>query len=511
MEHISDNKRLAKNTLYLYFRMFITLIVGLYTSRVVLNTLGVTDYGIYNVIGGIVAIFATLNSAMASTSSRYITFYLGKDNNKQLNEIFSSVALVHFAIAIIVVIACETIGLWFFYKYMQIPADRVDVAFWLLQLSFASSFLLMINIPYTGLIIGHENMDVYAYLSIFDVIMKLLIAFLIQVSPVDRLLFYGILIFVVQIIDFWVYRLYSIRKYKESHIIFFLNKTLLKELSSYFGWSIIGNLAVVCNTQGINLLLNMFFGPTINAARGVAVQVQGIINNFVGNFQTALNPQIIKTYAGDEMHRMHYLMFASSKYGFLLLFLISFPIIIEAQQILHLWLGLVPEHTVNFLRIIILSCMVNSLANSSTVASGATGKIRIYSIVVGGIVLLPIIFAYFALKVVGNPELVFVIVLFFEILALFARLLMMKRMISMSFNDYGRNVFLPIFKVLMTSMWLPFLLYKIMDNSIYSMIVVCFVCLANVILAIYFVGLTKNEQTLCIKVLRSKMPFIKSL
>lgn len=503
--NVKDNKRLAKNTLFLYFRMFITLLVGLYTSRVVLNVLGVTDYGIYNVLGGIVAIFATLNSAMSSTSSRYITYYLGRGDNNKLKQIFSTVSYIHLAIACIVVLACETIGLWFFYHHMSIPADRVDVAFWLLQFSFAASFLSMINIPYTGLIIAHENMNIYAYISIFDVLMKLLIVFLIQITPVDRLLSYGFLILLVQIVDFLIYRCYCVRKYVESHLMMFFDKSLFKELASYFGWSIFGNLAMVFNTQGINLLLNVFFGPAVNAARGVAVQVQNIINQFVGNFQVALNPQIVKSYANKELGRMHQLVFASAKYGFLLLFLLSLPVMIEAKYILQLWLGVVPEHTVNFMRIILMSCMVNSLANSSTVAAGATGKIKAYSIVVGGTVLFPLPVAYCVLKFVSYPEIVFGVVLAFEALALYLRLLFMKKMVSMSISNYAGQVLLPSMAVVVCSLIIPISLHLFFAHSLLNVLLTIALSFLMTLISIYTIGLKAKEKEFVVSIIKNKV------
>lgn len=501
----ANNKRLAKNTLFLYFRMFITLLVGLYTSRVVLNVLGVTDYGIYNVLGGIVAIFATLNNAMSSTSCRYITFYLGRGDYNKLKQIFSTVTYVHFAIACVVILICETVGLWFFYNHMSIPPQRVDVAFWLLQFSFAASFLSMINIPYTGLIIAHENMNIYAYISIFDVLMKLIIVFLVQITTIDKLLSYGFLILIVQTLDFVIYRYYCVRKYKESHLLVFFDTKLFKELASYFGWSIFGNLAAVFNTQGINLLLNVFFGPAINAARGVAVQVQQIINQFVNNFQVALNPQIVKTYANGELERMRQLMFASSKYGFFLLFLLSFPVMLEADYILHLWLGNVPVHSECFLRIILVSCMVNALANSSTVAAGATGKIKVYSIVVGGTVLLPLPIAYVILQYVNIPEVVFGIVLCFESLALYLRLLFMRKMVSLSLLQYFKKVLLPILGVVTCVIIAPIVLHIYIEQSFINVILLIALSLFLSLLSIFIVGLSRNERTFVLKTIRTKI------
>lgn len=504
-DNTKENKRLAKNTLFLYFRMFLTLLVGLYTSRVVLNVLGVVDYGINNVVGGVVAIFGSLNGAMASTSSRYITFYLGKGDKNRLREIFSTVAYVHVGIAFIVILLCETIGLWFFYNKMQIPVARLDVAFWLLQFSFAGAFLSMINTPFTGLIIAHEKMDIYAYISIFDVLAKLAIVFLIQVTPFDKLLTYGFLFLIVNVIDFLIYRTYCVKSFEESHIKFIFDKPLFKELAGYFGWSIAGNVALAFNGQGINMVLNMFFGPAVNAARGVAYQVQNIINQFVGNFQVALNPQIVKTYANREMERMYNLMYASSKYGFLLLFFLSLPVMVCANYILKLWLGIVPEHTVNFLRIILVVCMVNAMANSSIVAAGATGHIRKYTIINSFFVLAPLPLSYLGLKLFHVPELVFFILLLAEIVTLASRLILMRSMIGLSLREYSIHVFLPNFLVVIVSAWIPICLHLSLDENFINTVLICLISFLVVAIAIYVVGLNQKEKVLVVNIARTKI------
>lgn len=503
-DNTQSNKLLAKNTLFLYFRMFLTLIVGLYTSRVVLNVLGVVDYGIYNVVGGIVTIFASLNGAMVSTSSRYITFYLGKGDKKKLQDIFSTVVFVHIGLAVIVVILCETIGLWFFYNKMQIPINRIDVAFWILQFSFISSFLNMINTPYTGLIVAHERMNIYAYLSIIDVLAKLAIVFFIQITTWDHLLTYGLLSLIINIFSFLIYRFYCVRSFTESHIKFIFDKPLFKELSNYFGWSIAGNVALAFNGQGINIVLNMFFGPAVNAARGIAYQVQNVINQFVGNFQVALNPQIVKTYANKDLNRMYNLMFASSKYGFLLLFFLSLPVMICSKEILTVWLGVVPEHTVNFIRIILITCMINAMSNSSIVAAGATGRIRNYTMIVATLELLPLPISYLLLKVVKIPELVFLVLLIFETISLGARLCMMKKMINLPITDYIKKVFLPIIKVVSISIWCPIIIFLNSKITITSTILVCITSLISVGIVIYFVGLNDKEKSLLQTIIKDK-------
>lgn len=490
----SNNKTLAKNTLFLYFRMLLTMLIGLYTSRVVINVLGISDYGIYNVIGGIVAIFASLNGAMASASSRYITFYIGRNDQTQLKHIFSILALFHIFIAVIILLLCETIGLWFFYEKMQIPSDRMNVAFWLLQFSYASVFLSVINTPYTSLIVGREKMDIYAYISVFDSLAKLIIVLLISYSPIDKLLFYGFFLFVIQFVDFILYRVYCRRRFPESIMTLNINRGIVKEIICYSGWSLFGNLAFAANTQGVNLLLNMFFGPVVNAARGVAVQVNNLINSFVSNYQMALNPQIVKNFASENFNRMHTLMFASARYGFYLLFVISLPVFLESEILLELWLKIVPQNTVLFLRIILCTCLVGSLANSWTVAAGATGNIRKYSLMVGLLMLLVVPVSYLFLRN-GFPALcVFVVHFIFSCFCLIARVFIIHRMINMKIIEYLRGVCVPVFFVSIAAFVIPFILHINMVQSWTRFFIVTLVSFICSLACVWCLGLKKNEK-----------------
>lgn len=272
-----NNKRIAKNTLLLYVRTLFIMLVTLYTSRVVLNTLGVTDYGVYNVVGGVVAMFGFINGSMSSATQRYITFALGRGDMMWLYTVFSTALQIHFLIAILIVVLGETIGLWFMYTQMQIPADRMDAAFWVLQCSIASTVVMVISVPYNADIIAHERMSAFAYISILEAVLKLVIVYALVISPFDKLLFYAILILTVQVFIRFCYNHYCNKHFKESRYRHVWNKSLFKEMTGFAGWSMFGNLSAVFYGQGLNMLLNVFFGPVVNAARAVAVQVQNAI------------------------------------------------------------------------------------------------------------------------------------------------------------------------------------------------------------------------------------------
>ena len=417
-----NNKRIAKNTLLLYIRMLFTMAVSLYTSRVILNTLGVEDYGIYNVVGGVVAMFGFLNSAMSSATNRYITFNLGKGDNKRLQTIFSTTLQIHTIIAIVIVIFAEIFGTWFLYNKMQIPNDRLDAAFWVLQSSILSSVIMILSVPYNAAIIAHEKMSAFAYISIVEVVLRLIIVYLLNVFSYDKLIIYAILALAVQILIRFCYSIYCHRHFKETKYIKVWDKSLFKEMMSFAGWSFWGNIAGILYTQGLNMLLNVFFGPVVNAARAIAVQVQGAVQHFVSNFQMALNPQITKTYASGEIDQMHMLMFRSARFSFLLLFFIAFPLLLETDFILQLWLKTVPDNAVIFTQIMICISLIYTTANPCVIANQATGKVKIYQMVVGGILLLILPISYIVLKLGAPAYSVFIVHFLVESVAQFSRM-----------------------------------------------------------------------------------------
>lgn len=490
----ANNKRIARNTLLLYIRMLFTMAVSLYTSRVVLNTLGVIDYGIYNVVGGVVAMFGFLNSAMSSSTQRYITFELGKNNFQQLQKVFNTSILIHTYISIIILILAETIGLWFLYNKMSIPIDRIDAAMWTYQGAIASTIVLIMSVPYNATIIAHEKMSAFAYIAILEVVLKLAIVYLLLIGSFDKLKLYAFLMFSIQLIIRLIYGNYCKKKFPETKIQKVNDWKLFKEMLSFASWSLWGNLAVIACSQGINILLNIFFTPTINAARGIAVQVQNAISQFSLNFQTAINPQITKSYAIGDYSSMHKLIFRSSKFTFFLLLFLSLPILLETKLILTFWLKNVPEYTIDFLRLILCITIIDAIANPFMISASATGKIKLYQSLVGGILLTILPISYVTLKMGGNPESVFIVHLSICIIAFIIRLIIIKPMIQLSISLYFKKVIIKCITVTAIALILPVSFKYWAKESLTSFIFVCLTSIISVGLTIYYIGLDKNEK-----------------
>ena len=498
MSNSANNKRIAKNTLLLYVRMLFGMLVSLYTSRVILQTLGVEDYGVYNVVGGVISMFTFLNGAMSSATSRYITFEIGKGNIEQLKKVFSTSLQIHAIIALLIVILGETVGLWFLMNELVIPEGRMDAAMWVYQCSIVSCVVGIMSVPYNADIIAHEKMSAFAYISVLEIILKLAIVYLLVVLPFDKLKVYAVLVLMVGLLIRYIYTRYCHKHFEESHYIHRIDKPLLKEMSSFAGWSFWGNLASILYTQGLNMMLNIFFGPVVNAARGIATQIQGVVQQFVGNFQMALNPQITKTYASGELNKMHSLMFRSARFSFMLLFFLSLPIMLETNYILTLWLGIVPENTVIFARIIIAISLIYTIANPCIIANQATGKVKLYQAVVGGLLLLILPISYIVLKMGAPAYSVFIVHFCVESVAQFARMYMLRNMIDLPLLSYVKNIYLPIMGVVVLSLVLPMLVYNNMQEGIIRLLAVGMTCVLSVAMTSLFIGITRNERTFLI-------------
>ncbi len=490
-----NNKRIAKNTLLLYIRMLFSMAVTLYTSRVVLNTLGVDDYGIYNVVGGVVAMFGFLNTAMSTSTQRYLTFELGKGDFLQLQKVFSVSLSIHFLIAIAILILGETVGLWFLYHKMVIPETRMEAARWVYQFSVLSTMVAIVSVPYNAAIIAHEKMSAFAYISVLEVVLKLLIVYLLMVVSFDKLKLYAALIFVIQLTIRFVYGSYCSRHFQETKFRFIPDKALFKEILGFAGWNLWGNIAGIAFTQGLNILLNMFFGPVVNAARGIAVQVQGAINQFSMNFQTALNPQITKSYATKDYTYMHSLIYRSSKFTFFLLLFFSLPVFIKTNTILTLWLKIVPEHTVVFLRLILCTTIIDAVANPIMVSATATGRVKVYQSAVGGLLLAILPLSYTILKWgEGSPESVFIVHLCICVLAFIIRLWIVRPLIQLSIRSYFRYVILRCALVIALAIPLPILIANALSDTFVHFTTVCAICVVTVFLSSYFIGLNSSER-----------------
>lgn len=489
-----NNKRIAKNTLLLYIRMLFLMGISLYTSRVVLSALGVDDFGIYNVVGGVVAMFTMISGALSAAISRFITYELGANNFDNLKKVFSSSVTVQIGLTIILIILAETIGLWFVNHKIIIPEQRMVAANWVYQFSVFTFAINLISIPYNAAIIAHEKMSTFAYISIFEGISKLIIALTIVATPIDKLIFYAFSLMLVSIIVRFIYGTYCKRHFQECTYKFSYDCNLLKKIFAFAGWNMIGATSAVCRDQGGNIIINLFFGPAINAARGIAIQVNTAIQGFVGNFQMAMNPQITKNYASGNSDQAYKLAFQGARFSFYILLLLALPIFINADYILLIWLKEVPAHTENFLRLIILFSLCESLSGTLITLMYAIGKIRNYQIIVGGLQLLNLPLSYICLKLEAPSEAVFIIAIVVSILCMLARLIMLKWQVNLSIKMFLKNVLFNTLIVAFISIIVPYTLSIILSTSFFTFILLCIISLISTIISILFIGCAKGER-----------------
>lgn len=497
MSNTSDNKRIAKNSILLYIRMFIMVIISLYTSRIVLKTLGVEDFGINNVVGGVITFLGFLTGSLAGASSRFITVALGKGDYRELKNTFNNIVLIHGLFSIIVLIIGETIGLWFVTTQLNIPAGRENAAMWVYQLSILTSIGGLISSPYNAAIIAHEKMSAFAYLTLGDAVLKLLAVFLLVYTPFDKLIFYAIYICVIQLFDFIVYIIYCNRKFEETKGLTFHNtdKHLFRQIFSYAGWTMNGNLAYFGFTQGLNILLNIFFSPVVNAARGIAVQIQNIANTFSTNFLMALNPQLTKSYANGNLKRMHELIILSSKFSVYLMIMICIPLSLEVNYILKLWLGNFPEYTDIFVRIILITSILSCLANPIITSVHATGRLMKFQLYESSILLTILPISYISLKFFNTkPESVFIIHIVIEIITQYIRLKIVLPMINFDIKIYVKEVLLKIIPVFIVAPIIPLWIFCSVDENILTFILVCLTSVLSVSVSIYLLGISKAER-----------------
>lgn len=503
---MSDNKRIAKNTMFLYFRMFLIMGVSLYTSRVVLATLGVVDYGLYNVVGGIVTMFSFLNGSLGAATSRYITFELGKKNYEGLNKIFNVALLTHIFIGIIIVLLAETIGLWFFYEKMIIPEERFNAAFWVYQISIFSTLISLTQVPYNATIIAHENMKVYAYVGIVEVILKLVVVFLLVISPFDKLIFYASLLFIINIGIILFYRIYCIKRYQESRIKLCREKILYKDMFKFAGSDLIGNVSVLAQGQGLNLLLNVFFGPVVNAARAVAYQVQGAVTQFGNNFMTAVRPQIIKLYAQGEIKEMFKLVYLSSNFSYYLMLFLILPLSLEADYILSLWLGEYPDHSVSFLILVFILCLIQTLKTPRTIVLHATGKLFLANVVIGTLLCCAFPLAYVFLRMGGESESVFWAANITMLLSEFISVFIVRKYVEYNIADYLLNVHGRCAIVTVISLLLPYFLFdRYMEPSFVRLILTCCLSTISIVATVWCIGMNKDMRQKTVSFIKSKI------
>lgn len=501
-DYSSKNKKIAKNTLFLYFRMLFIMCVSLYTSRIILEALGVSDYGIYNVVGGFVSMFALISASLTSACSRFLNYEMGKGGKERLVAVFSTSLTVHIILAIIIAALCESFGVWYLNNKMVIPTDRLTAANWVFQISVLNFCMNLVTVPFNGAIIAHEKMSTFACVSIFEGVARLAICFLVMWLPTDHLVTYAFLYMLVQVCVMSVYQYYCHRNFDECCYKFIIDRPLVKQMFSYSGWHIIGNSSGILNRQGVDLVLNYFCGTMLNAAKGISNQVMGAVTAFSNNFMIALNPQITKSYAQGDMQYMINLVFKGARFSYLLLFFLSLPIILNADYIIHIWLKRVPEYAVPLAQLSLVTAMISSLSNSLVVAQNATGKVRNYQIVVGGLQLLNLPLCYLALRIGLSPISIMVVAIIVELVSLVARLVMIPRYIKeFSPFQYVKEVLFKVFGVSIAASIIPLMLCSFLNEGFMTFIIVSLCSCFSTLSFALMVGCTESERKMiCAKI-----------
>lgn len=507
----TDNKRIAKNTILLGIRMVIVLGVSLYTSRVILQVLGVEDYGIFNVVGGFVVMFGFLNSAMTTGIQRFYNFELGRNGEVGANKVFVTSIYTQFILALIVLALLESVGVWYLYNKMVLPPERLQSAFWIFQFSVASMMVGMLKVPYTASIVSHEKMDYYAFLGIYDTVLKLIIVIILPYISADKLIMYGGLILCISISDYILNFLYAHIKFKEVRFRFEFHKRLFLDMLSFSGWNIFGKFSVMIKDQGLNMILNLFFGPVVNAARGVAYQVTGALNGFVENVNVAAKPQLTQSFAKGDLKRTFDLMFGISKLNYFILYILSLPICIELDWILRFWLGdNVPQYTSIFIILVILSSLRGTLSTQVSYVVQASGIMRKYQVITSLLELTMIPIAYTCLKMGANPPAVFVVSFFVSLVVLVVGLFILRDIVHVSLKDYSTKVVFPLLIASVLSIILPLTLNMLMEESLWRVVSVFIVSIISSFLGFFFFAVTSQERKSIISISKTTLNKVRN-
>lgn len=490
----SSKSRIAKNTGLLYIRMFLMMAVGLFTSRIILQVLGSSDYGIYNIIGGVVVLFSFINGALTSATQRYLNYYIGRDDEKMTGNVFSMSMNIYILLSLIFLILAETVGLWFVNTQLNIPDNRMGAALWIYQFTVFSFMLNLTRIPYNASLIAYEKMNIYAYLSLLDVFLKLGIVYALFISPIDKLICYGFLFLLTDLADNIIYRVYCVRKFDSTRYKKVWNKSLFKELFCFSGWSLLGNAASVLAQQGLNILVNIFYGVTLNAALGIANQVSSKVVQFFTNFQTAFNPQIVKSYAAGKNDEFFNLIYITSKFSYFLLFTVSLPLMLEIDKMLELWLVDVPKYTAIFCQLILVFSMLEAFTAPLYMSVQATGKIRNYQILVSSINFTTIPLVYLVLVLEFPVWSVWSVRIIVDLVIIVARILYLHFYTGLSLKGYLTNSVYPVILTTIIVIPIPILCSIFIKGYWINLIFTFIISLCVSVLGIFFVGLTYSER-----------------
>lgn len=490
-----NNKRIAKNTLMLYSRTVISLVISLFTSRVTLELLGVDNFGINSAVAGVIAMFSVVSGSLSGAISRFITYELGRGDAAKLKRIFSTALNIQLLIGVVILLLGETVGVWFLNTHMNIPDGRMVAANWVLQCAMFSFFIGLTQTPYTACIIGHERMSVYAWFSIAETVLRLVIVYMLYIIPYDKLITLSVLGLMVSILLRVLQRVYCAHHFEECRYSFVLDKGLLKEMTGFAGWTFLTHTAWIFNTQGITILINIFFGVALNAARGLAASIEGVIKKFCNDFMMAMRPQITKSYAAGEIAAMNNLICTGTRLSYFMMLIMSLPLIFEAHALIYLWLGKVPAYTVTFFRLSMVSSLITMLGHAGYTACMATGNIKWYTIIMTSVGFLVFPITWVAFKLGAPVEMAYYAFIFIYAVLEMVRLLLMRHLWGFPIMRFVKEVVLPILMVTFLSFLVPYLIYTHMTHGMVKSVVVVLSCLAWSVPIVYFVGMNAHERT----------------
>lgn len=499
-----DTAKMAKNTAILYIRLIFIMALNLYTSRVVLSVLGVDDFGIYNVVGGLVMMFSLLSGSIQAAITRFITYELGQHDEERLRRVFSTSITILLCLGGIIVLLGETAGVWLLNTQLTIPVERMSAANWVLQFSLLTFIANLISLPYNAAIIAHEKASAFAAITVIDAVGKLLVIYLVMGAPFDSLIAYGLLMLLLAVSLQLIYIVYCRKNFIECKYKFVYDKSLVKQMNSFAGWNFIGASSSLLANQGVNLLINVFFGVSVNAARGIVNQVDGAVRNLVNNINLATDPQIIKSYSENDMGYMMKLTFMASKYSYFLAMTLFIPILLEAHTILTLWLVSFPDECILFLRLTIVNSLLFVISNPLITVMLATGNIKKYQIIVGGIGLGVFVLTYIAYLVGVPVESTYYILIFCTILQLIARLYLLRGMVNLNSIEFIGKVLIVSAKVTLISFILPAILYNLMDATIVRFLLVTMISVISSLLAIYYLGMDPGERYMVLEYIKKQ-------
>ena len=486
---------MVKNSAFMYFQMGVRMLVGLYTVRVILKALGAEDYGIYNVVGGFVTMFSFITDTLVSASQRFFAFSIGKGEKDMLNRYFNSSLMCFLILSIILFFIIEIVGLWFVNYKMVVPDNRLDAANWVLQFAIIAFLIRILVVPYKAMVVSHEKMVIYAIISVADALLLLGIALLLQIVSADKLKVYSICMLGISLFTSISYILLCKSNfYNDSKIRIRLETIYIKEMMGYSGWYMFGTLAMMVRSQGINMVLNLFFGPIVNAARGIAFQINNALNQFVNSFYNAVRPQLTKLTAAENNSGMIALVYNSSIISFFLMCIVAVPLIIEMPFVLSLWLIDVPEHTIAFSRLVIITALIDTLGYPLSTAVCSLGKIKWYQIITGTILILNLPFSYILLRIYPNPNIAFYVSIVLATIVQMVRIVFMKRMFKMEVGEYIRNVLSPSFVVFFFSVMATYGICLFLDRGLFSHLLAIVMSVIFTVLLSYYVGLNKHQR-----------------